>query len=62
MPAIVFPNSFRVALELWLAGIPRRVGYAGHRRRWLLNQIVRKLERKGPPPHQVEHYLDSRDR
>ena len=55
---VVFPNSFRVALELWLAGVPRRVGYAGHRRRWLLNQIVRKPERKGPPPHQVEHYLD----
>ena len=55
---IVFPNSLRVALELWLAGIPRRVGYAGHRRRWLLNQIVRPIERKGPPPHQAEHYLD----
>jgi lipopolysaccharide heptosyltransferase II len=55
---IVFPNSFRVALELWLAGVPRRVGYAGHRRRWLLNQLVRKPERAGPPPHQAEHYLD----
>jgi heptosyltransferase II len=55
---IVFPNSLRVALELWLAGVPRRVGYAGHCRRWLLNQIVRKTERKGPPPHQAEHYLD----
>ena len=55
---IVFPNSLRVALELWLAGVPRRIGYAGHRRRWLLNQVVRPPERKGPPPHQVEHYLD----
>ncbi len=55
---IVFPNSFRVALELWLAGVPRRVGYAGHRRRWLLNQVVRRMERKGPPRHQVEDYLD----
>jgi heptosyltransferase-2 len=55
---IVFPNSFRVAFELWLAGVPRRVGYAGHCRRWLLNQIVRQSERKGPPPHQAEHYLD----
>jgi lipopolysaccharide heptosyltransferase II len=55
---VVFPNSFRAALELWLAGVPRRVGYAGHRRRWLLNQIVRQSERKGPPPHQAEHYLD----
>jgi lipopolysaccharide heptosyltransferase II len=54
---IVFPNSLRVALELWLAGIPRRVGYAGHQRRWLLNQVVRRPEPDGPPPHQVEHYL-----
>jgi ADP-heptose:LPS heptosyltransferase len=54
---IVFPNSVRVALELWLAGVPRRVGYAGHRRRWLLNQVVRKPERKGPPQHQAEDYL-----
>ena len=55
---IVFPNSLRVALELWLAGLPRRVGYAGHRRRWLLNQVERKVKRKGPPRHQAEHYLD----
>jgi len=55
---IVFPNSLRVALELWLAGLPRRVGYAGHHRRWLLNQVVHKVERKGPPLHQAEHYLD----
>ncbi len=55
---IVFPNSFRVALELWLGGVPRRVGYAGHGRRWLLNQVVRQGKRTGPPPHQSEHYLD----
>ncbi|MBV9618682.1 MAG: lipopolysaccharide heptosyltransferase II, partial [Verrucomicrobia bacterium] len=55
---IAFPNSLRTALELWLARIPRRVGYVGHHRRWLLNQIVRKVERKGPPLHQAEHYLD----
>src|SRR5262249_13178962 len=54
---IAFPNSFRVALEFWLAGIPRRVGYAGHQRRWLLNQVVRPPVITGPPPHQVEHYL-----
>lgn len=55
---IVFPNSLRGALELWLGGISRRVGYAGHHRRWLLNQLVPMVERKGPPPHQSEHYLD----
>jgi len=55
---IVFPNSLRSAIELWLGGVPRRVGYAGHQRRWLLNQIVRKPPPDGPPPHQVEHFLE----
>ena len=38
--AVVLPNSLRAGLEVFLAGVPRRVGYAGHRRRWLLNQVV----------------------
>src|SRR5437764_12420949 len=36
--AILFPNSLRSALEVFLADIPRRVGWRGHWRRWLLNQ------------------------
>jgi lipopolysaccharide heptosyltransferase II len=60
--AILFPNSVRSALEAWLAGIPRRVGYPGHRRAWLLNQPLRDKKKKKaatsePPRHQVEHYL-----
>lgn len=60
--AVVLPNSLRTALELWLAGIPRRVGYAGHHRRWLLNQIFREKKSKKKakaegPKHQVYHYL-----
>ena len=59
--AIVFPNSLRTALEPWLAGIPRRVGYPGHRRAWLLNQILRDKKSKkkdaAAPKHQVHHYL-----
>jgi lipopolysaccharide heptosyltransferase II len=55
--AVVFPNSLRSALEVWLSGIPRRVGYRGHSRKWLLNQIVPENERVGPPEHQVFHYL-----
>ena len=59
--AIIFPNSLRTALEPWLAGVPRRVGYPGHRRAWLLNQILRdkKTKKKEPaaPKHQVHHYL-----
>jgi heptosyltransferase II len=38
--AILFPNSLRAALEAWLVGVPRRIGYPGHHRRWLLNQII----------------------
>lgn len=53
--AVLFTNSLRSALEVWLAGIPRRVGFAGHSRASLLNQIV-------PPPkrklHAPEHHAD----
>ncbi|MBA2623832.1 MAG: lipopolysaccharide heptosyltransferase II [Chthoniobacterales bacterium] len=55
--AILFPNSLRTALEVWFAGIPRRVGYRGHHRSWFLNQIVPDLPRLGPIQHQVHHYL-----
>jgi len=56
--AILFPNSLRSALEVWLAGIPRRAGYPGHRRRWLMDQIEPEKKRtKSPPGHQAERYL-----
>jgi lipopolysaccharide heptosyltransferase II len=59
--AVLFPNSLRAALEIWLAGIPRRVGYPGHQRAWLLDQPLRgkKMKKKqtAPPRHHVHHYL-----
>src|SRR5438876_6306664 len=55
--AILFPNSLRAALETWLSEIPRRVGYRGHWRRWLLNQIIYERERPGPIEHHVDRYL-----
>jgi heptosyltransferase-2 len=55
--AILFPNSLRVALESWLSGIPRRVGYRGHWRSWLVNQIVRKPRKPGPPEHHSLRFL-----
>lgn len=55
--AVLFPNSLRTALEVWLAGIPRRVGYRGHHRSWLLNQIVPDRVKRGPIQHQVQDYL-----
>jgi lipopolysaccharide heptosyltransferase II len=38
--ALVLPNSPRSALEVWLAGIPKRVGYASSWRRWFLTQPI----------------------
>ncbi|HEX3620462.1 MAG TPA: lipopolysaccharide heptosyltransferase II, partial [Candidatus Udaeobacter sp.] len=55
--AILFPNSLRVALESWLSGIPRRVGYRGHWRRLLLNQTVREPRKPGPPEHHSLRFL-----
>jgi lipopolysaccharide heptosyltransferase II len=55
--AILFPNSLRVALESWLGGIPRRVGYHGHLRSWLVNQIVRQPRKPGPPEHHSLRFL-----
>ena len=55
--AILFPNSLRVALESWLSGIPRTVGYQGHWRSWLVNQIVREPRKPGPPEHHSLRFL-----
>jgi len=53
--AILFPNSLRSALEVLF--VPRKVGYRGHARAWLLNQIVRELRRPGPPEHHAVRFL-----
>jgi len=55
--AILFPNSIRSALEVWLAGIPRRVGFEAKGRNFLLNQMIRKGKKARPPEHQLNHYL-----
>jgi len=55
--AILFPNSLRVALESWLSGIPRRVGYRGHWRRLLLTQTVREPRKPGPAEHHSLRFL-----
>ncbi|MGB8370815.1 MAG: lipopolysaccharide heptosyltransferase II [Verrucomicrobiia bacterium] len=38
--ALVLPNSPRSALEVWLARIPQRIGYARPWRNWFLTQTV----------------------
>jgi lipopolysaccharide heptosyltransferase II len=55
--AILFPNSLRVALETLLSGIPRRAGYRGHWRSWLVNQIVRERRKPGPLEHHSLRFL-----
>ncbi len=55
--AILFPNSLRVALESWLSRIPRRIGYHGHWRRWLLNQTVSETRKPAPPEHHSLRFL-----
>ncbi len=55
--AVLLPNSLRSALESWLARIPRIVGYQGHARKWLLDQIIPPKKRITPVEHHVRHYL-----
>jgi lipopolysaccharide heptosyltransferase II len=53
--AILFPNSLRSALEVLF--VTRKVGYRGHTRSWLLNQIVREPREPGPPEHHAIRFL-----
>ena len=48
--AILFPSSSRSGIEIWLAGIPRRVGFSKPWRDLFVNQFVR--QRSGSLPHQ----------
>jgi lipopolysaccharide heptosyltransferase II len=53
--AVLLPNSLRTALEVLF--VPRKVGYRGHMRAWLLNQIVREPRQPHPPEHQAIRFL-----
>lgn len=55
--AILFPNSLRSALEVFLGGVPARAGYAGHGRRFLLTAVFEK-EKKEEVYHQKLDYLN----
>ena len=46
--AVIFPNSFRSAWECWRAGIPTRLGFAGHWRRKLLTHVVEESHAEQP--------------
>lgn len=53
--AVLFQNAFEAALLSFMAGIPRRYGYATDGRGWLLSDPVEKNQTKR---HQVSYYLD----
>jgi heptosyltransferase II len=53
--AILLPNSPRTGLEVWLAGIPRRVGYRRPWRNFFLNQFIPKPKDSGPITHHHAH-------
>ncbi len=61
--ALVLPNSPRSALEVWLARVPKRVGYARPWRNWFLTLLVQ--ERPGAVAMQkhtvaeIKHLIDS---
>jgi heptosyltransferase-2 len=53
--AIVLPNSFKSALVLWWAGIPRRTGWCGEMRYFILNDM-RRLD-KARYPLMIERFM-----
>ncbi len=56
--ALLLQNAFDAALIAWMAGIPRRIGYARDGRSLLLTQAVAAPEKGEIPPHESFYYLE----
>jgi len=55
--AILLQNAFEAALIVWLAGIPRRIGYARDGRAWLLTDPIPAPAPGEIPRHERFYYL-----
>ncbi len=58
--AVVLPNSFGSAWDVWRSGAPTRLGRAGRGRGWLLTHRLPEWPRRREAAgcHQLSHYLD----
>ncbi len=56
--AVLLPNSLRAATEVWMAGIPQRIGYARSGRSMLLTHSVPVPPRNAARLHHRFYYLD----
>ena len=55
--ALLLPNSVRSALEVWFAGIPRRLGREIHKGGRLINQRMHLKRQLHPTVHQADELL-----
>ena len=53
--ALLLPNSFESALMIFLARVPKRIGYATDGRAWMLTDSI---EPSNESQHQVHYYLE----
>jgi heptosyltransferase-2 len=58
--ALILPNSFRTALECWHGNIPRRIGYAGNWRSFLLTDAIEARTESVPMQKRVKIDIEYR--
>ena len=58
--ALILPNSFRTALECWHGGIPRRIGFAGNWRNFLLTNAIEPRPESIPMQKRVKIDIEYR--
>jgi heptosyltransferase-2 len=56
--ALLMQNAFEAAAVVWLAGIPRRIGYNRDARGWLLTDAIPVPHKGDIPRHERFYYLE----